>query len=515
MRRLTHEEIKQIYNAGPEKVVELVDKLFDVIEKLSEQVQEQAIVIQIQQQQIQTQQHQIQELQSRVKTLEERLNKNSRNSHKPPSTDVFVKPKSQRKKGEKPNGGQKGHQGYTLEMVENPTHVIVHKTSHCENCGCSLQDTPGVLHQKRQEFDIPPLRIEVTEHQTQKTICGCCGHKNIAEFPEHITQPVQYGNNIKSLTVYLNQYQFLPFDRTTEFFLDLFGHPLSQATLMNSNHECYEKLENAETKIKNMIINSPVVNFDETGLRIEGSRQWLHSASTKELTYYSTHPKRGDEGMIDAGILPNYSGRAISDHWKPYFTFDCEHGLCNAHHIRELTAIYESENQEWAKEFIDLLLDIKDTVDKRKIFANCLKPFEIKAYEERYNSLIEKGYQENPPPLKEPGKRGRIKQSKARNLLDRFYEHKHEVLAFIYDFRVPFDNNQAERDIRMVKVQQKISGTFRSALGAKIFCRIRGYISTVRKNGFSVFEAIRNAFSGNPFLPEEMIAINSKVQKLG
>ena len=315
---------------------------------------------------------------------------------------------------------------------------------------------------------------------------------------------------MKSVAVYLNQYQLVPFDRLSETFVDLFGHRLSQSTLIDANRTCYSILGPVEEDIKQQIIASPVICLDETGMRIEGKRKWCHVVSTENLTYYAANPHRGSEANEDMGILPVYSGTAVHDGWSSYFKFKCKHALCNAHHIRDLLFIHEEYKQNWAKDLIDQLIDIKETVDRRKPIHCNLDLAEINDFEDRYDHIIERAKLENPPPITSNSqgpikKRGKKKKTKAQNLLERLQKYRREVLAFMYDFEVPFDNNQAERDLRMMKVQQKISGNFRSWDGAKIFCRIRGYISTVKKNSSSVIDAIQGVFEGKPFIPQRTL----------
>jgi len=278
---------------------------------------------------------------------------------------------------------------------------------------------------------------------------------------------------------------------------------LSEGTLTNITETCSESLQQPLDEIRKQLEQSPVVNFDETGSSVDGKRQWLHAASTPNLTYYEIHPKRGSHAMDQIGILPNFNGRAIHDFWKPYFKYDCNHGLCNAHHLRELTFLHEQHDQLWAKEMIECLLDIKKAVDEGKTSSHTLFKEQIQKFETRYQHILDKGYIENPLPKKKSTKkkRGRQKKSKASNLLERLDEHRKQVLAFMYDFNVPFDNNLVERDLRMAKVQQKISGTFRSQDGANAFCRIRSYISTARKNALNAIESIIHAFDGKPFVP--------------
>ena len=263
-----------------------------------------------------------------------------------------------------------------------------------------------------------------------------------------------------------------------------------------------DKLTTVE-EIRTQLAQSPVVHFDETGSSVEGRRHWLHATSTAHLTYYEIHPKRGCHAMDQVSILPHFKWRAIHDFWKPYFTYDCDHGLCNAHHLRELTFLNEQHDQHWAKDMIDCLIDIKKAVDEAKGSTATLSTEQIQHFEQRYQHILDEGYKENPLPKKKSNKkkRGRRKKSKARNLLERLDEHRKEVVAFMYDFTVPFDNNLAERDLRMAKVQQKISGTFRSPGGADAFCRIRSYISTARKNAVNAIEAIVHAFAGTPYIP--------------
>lgn len=465
----TSDEIRAAYRQGEEAIIQLFERL-------------------------------IQELQAQ----QDRLNKNSKNSSKPPSSDGFKKhrTKSTRKTGSKKSGGQKGHKGHTLEPSENPDHTEVHKVGQCAMCGVTLEDTEVVGYQKRQVFDIPPIQLEVTEHQAEIKICSCCGTANTASFPPDVTASVQYGNSVKALAAYLNNYQFVPLERICEFFEDVVGHRPSEAIMLQANITCAESVKPANDAIKEQLINADVVNFDETGLQVENKLNWLHVACTPYLTYYIVHQKRGMDAMDSIGILPEFGGRAVHDHWRPYFGYDdLKHGLCNAHHLRELIFVYEQYGQEWAKKLSRCLIDIKEEVDLVREYSDHLDPEKIEAYEARYDKIIEYGLEMNPPPQKEPGKRGRTKQSPPKNLLDRLKGYKQEVLAFMYDFSVPFDNNQAERDVRMMKVKQKVSGTFRTAEGADVFCAIRGYISTARKNGCHVLDAIHDALRGSPFIP--------------
>jgi len=489
MKRLSKKEIQDLYNAGPEAVGEVINSLIDIIN---------------------AQQLEIIELKKRVKKLEEQVNKNSRNSSKPPSSDGFNKTKSLRRKSSKPSGGQKGHKGSTLNQVPNPDRIVSHKVSTCDDCNNSLEDVQPTGYKKRQVFDLN-IEVVVTEHQVEEKLCSHCGAKNKADFPADVQQPVQYGANFKAVGTYLNQFQLLPLERTCDFFEDIVGIRPSEATIINCNNKIYDTLETIEDRIKELLLNSPVVHYDETGLSVNGKNNWIHSASTAKLTHYEVHQKRGKSAMDDIEILPEYLGVAVHDCWPSYFKFDnCQHALCNAHLLRELIGVYENdERQKWALEMNTLLCEIKDAVNEAKNNDRpSLSPLQIDFYKRGYNQILKSGFELNAQLDKDkysenaPKKRGRKKQSTAKNLLDRFKEHEDSVLKFMSDFNVPFDNNQAERDVRMVKVKEKISGTFRSELGARIFARIRSYISTARKNSLSVIDAISSAVTGKPYLPD-------------
>jgi len=465
---------------------DLILKLLNVIENQAKTIEEQKEIIQ---------------------TLRDQLAKNSKNSSKPPSSDGLKKPRtiSLRKIGIKKNGGQKGHKGHTLEPVENPDHTKVHEVEECERCGISLKNEKVKGYEKRQEFDIPPPKIEVTEHQAEIKDCPLCGMENTADFPTGVTQFVQYGHRIKSWATYLNNYQFIPLERTCEFFEDMFGHRPSEAMIIQANASLADHTKPTLDAIKQQLIDSSVINDDESGLLVNDKGYWLHVASTNTLTYYDVHEKRGKEAMDDIGILPNLKGTSVHDHWKPYFRYDnCDHSLCNSHHLRELKFVYEQYDQEWAVKMIDLLLEIKEKVDETRPHKDHLEPSEIREFEKRYDEIVERGLIDNIPPPEEQlikkKRRGRVKQTPPKNLLDRLKEFKEETVRFMYDFSVPFDNNLGERDIRMMKVKQKVSGCFRTVAGAKKFCCIRSYISTVRKNGGGVISAIQDAFKGNPFI---------------
>lgn len=437
--------------------------------------------------------------------LRARVNRNSKNSSKPPSSDGFKKSiKNSRTKSGKPSGGQIGHEGITLEKVANPDEVIEYKTPSICDCGCNMDDVKP-SKKTRQVFDIPKPKIIVTEHVTYEAVCPGCGKTHQTNFPHEVSQPTQYGENMKALMCYLTQYQLLPLERAAEAIRDITGQSISEGTLVNVARNLYESLEATVEDIKQKLIDSLVVHFDETGMRSEGKTKWLHVASTEELTYYQVHDNRGAKATEDIGILPNFYGTAMHDHWKPYYRFtDCTHAECNSHHLRQLKEILENYKQNWAGDMISLLIEINRRVDDLKQQnLTSMRDEELQEWHNKYHDIIEKGIEENNK--KSPvvlNKRGKPKRSKPLNLLLKLQKYDIETLAFMYDFEVPFSNNLAERDIRMQKLRQKISGCFRGKNGANIFCRIRSYISTARKNGIDAMDAITKAVKDQPFIPE-------------
>ena len=449
----------------------------------------------------------IESMEARIKELESRLNLNSNNSGKPPSSDGYARKNrktSLRGKTQKKPGGQPGHKGKTLEQSPDPDHVETHSPEFCSCCGKSLQN--GIIQgiEKRQIYDLPPPpSIEVTEHQSITVICRHCGVKTSGGFPKDVTQPVQYGPRIKAYLSYLVHYQFIPYERATEACFDLFGVSLSPGTILNLTHTLSEKLKSFENLVQDILKCEPVIHNDETGVRVEGKLHWLHVTCTPLLTHYSIQTKRGAEGMKKIGILPVFRGVSVHDFWNPYLAYPCSHSFCCAHIIRELNRVVEETSQEWPINLIELLLQAKelkgtyhaDGVPIPPIILNCLK--------NDYDELIQRGFDQNPPPIIQSGKRGRKKKTFARNLLERLDIWKEGVLHFTDDPLVPFDNNLAERDIRMMKVKMKISGGFRNYSTGEAVALIRSYISTIRKNGENVIESISSAYNNNPWVPSK------------
>ena len=447
-------------------------------------------------------------LAERIQKLEDQLAKNSHNSGKPPSSDGFDKPapRSLRKRSRKKSGGQKGHVGYQLEMVKKPDHIKKHKVAQCAHCQKSLKRQKIERIEKRQVFDLPKVQMEVTEHQAQVKRCSCCGKETRADFPKAVNQAVQYGTEAKAQMTYLNQEQHIPLKRTCDVFEEFYAHRPAEGTIYAAGAEAAELVTPVTETIKeHLTLREEVIGNDETGLRIGGKLYWLQTTGTTFLTYYAYHQKRGKIAMDAINILPRFKGRVVHDDLPSYFQYDFQHALCNAHHLRVLLFLQERYPQKWIEPLITLLLNIKRKVETvQRDNQTELSERQKENYFTHYDKLIQHGLRANPPPNvtnRKPGQRGRLKQSPARNLLLRLKQHKAAVLAFMLDFKVPFDNNQSERDLRMMKVKQKVSGCFRSEEGAGIFCRIRTYLSTARKNGQMALSALRLAFIGTPYLP--------------
>ena len=489
---MSRDEIRAVYRQGEDAVVALIEMLITRFNALEEDV---AVL-----------KKQLGKANGEITRLKAQIAKDSHNSSKPPSSDMYHAPKNLRKKSFKRSGGQPGHQGHTLRQVENPDYVNIHQLHGRCTCGRELSAGKFVGYKERQVFDLPPIHLEVTEHRVEIRKCAC-GKQHIAQFPENVVAPAQYGSRVQAILAYFSSYQLLPQNRLVEAMRDLFNVHVSEGTLNNIVVKVHERLEKTEESIKSSIRGSAVAHMDETGMYVAGKRWWEHVCSTVLFTYYFCHPNRGTKAMKDGGMIEGYAGRAIHDGWASYFDFDCRHGLCNAHHLRELTFVKEELKQGWAERMIGHLCRIKEIVERAQAAGrDALAPATLRAYRRQYSQIIASGYRANPPSVevRKPGQRGRLKQSPSRNLLDRLSKYAEETLAFMYDFNVPFDNNLSERDVRMTKVKQKISGCFRSPEGAYAFCRIRGYISTVRKHGLNVLDQLIKCFDdkNTALLPE-------------
>jgi transposase len=441
--------------------------------------------------------------------LRAKLNQNCTNSSQPPSSSPFIKPKSLRVKSGRKPGGQPGHQGRNLQVTKTPDEVIEHKVDTCSYCGGDLSQVIATVSQTRQVVDVKIVPL-VTRHSVQSKTCPACGKQTTADFPRGVDHYLQYGNTLNSLMVYLNKGNYIPYNRLAKISKEVLGIPVSQGTLVNIVHKCGWSLKPSLANIKDQLKQSSVVHFDETSTRIKGNNQWLHSAGNEQFTYLETHPKRGSAATQAIGILPGFTGTAVHDCWKPYYNYGgCKHALCNAHILRELNGIVENDHQTWAVQMKDLLLEIKQSSEDS---LGIITLDEFEDFENRYDAILRSGEKENRlnrggpiarKTLTLSHKRGRRAQSKARNLLDRMRRYKTDILRFMEDTEVPFDNNLAERDIRMSKVQQKISGGFRSDHGSAAFNRIRSYLATATKQGISVLEAIQAALSGKPLFTAE------------
>ena len=444
-----------------------------------------------------------------LQELQARLAKSSHNSSKPPSSDGYgtvQRTASLRKAGDKPNGGQPGHEGQTLMAVEHPERTVTYAVPICAHCHVSLQGIEVVGYEDRQVFDLPAIRIEVTAHRAEIKVCPACGKPSKGTCPDTVTQAVQDGPTVHTWAAYFTNHHHIPVERTTEIFADLVQHRLSEATVLKASEHLATCIAPSTEAVQGLLRDAEVLHVEESGLRVRGTLHWLHVACTARLTAYEVHAKRGHEAMEAAGILGSFRGTVVHDHWKPYFTYDeCAHALCNAHHLRELRFIDTQYPQAWASDMAALLVEIKAAVAATPAPAMRLSPSELLAFETRYDAIVQAGFDANTvlvlTTAGEEKKRGRPKQPPPVNLLIRLRDFQGQVLAFMSDFRVPFDNNQGERDIRMVKVKQKVSGGFRTLEGAQRFGRIRGYLSTARKHAKNVFEAIREAFEGTPFIP--------------
>ena len=436
-------------------------------------------------------------LKAHIAELERRLGLNSSNSGKPPSSDGLKKPprvRSLREPSDKPSGGQKGHKGETLRQVTKPDRIVDHYPASCTTCRLAVAPTMSTSHSARQVFDLPePASLVVTEHRVHDCLCFSCGARTRASFPDGVNAPVQYGPRIAAFVIYLLHYQLLPEDRLAELMADLFGVKLAASTIARMSRTCAARLQEFVAAVRDLVAGAPVKHMDETGFRVGGKTQWLHVASTVWLTFYRVCAKRGS-------LLANVVGIVVHDHWKPYYTMPCVlHALCNAHHLRELKALIDIEKEDWARRMQRLLrraCHLANLARQRGVALNTLRPRPAARLERCYDAILAEGlaFHEAQAPLAgAPSvrpRRGRKARRTGHNLIRRLIERKQDTLRFLHDAAVPFTNNQAERDGRMMKVKMKISGGFRSQDGADDFAIIRSFISTAKKRGWNVIHAL-------------------------
>lgn len=447
-------------------------------------------------------------LEGRVKELEDRLALNSRNSSKPPSSDGLGKPapKSLRQPGQRPNGGQRGHQGSALRQSAQPDQVQHHHSApRCTHCNAVL-----VQHEvldTRQVLELPVLRAQVVEHQRIRSTCTC-GAMHLGEYPEGINAPVQYGPRARAFATYLHQYHLLPLQRTTQVMHDAFGLGMTQASVLAFGQQAASELEPTVQAIGQAVQAAPVVHADESGIRVQGKLHWLHCLVTPTLSWLAPHAKRGGEAFEKLGLLAGVRGTLVHDGLVGYKNLDCTHSLCNAHHLRELEFVHERCNEKiwdtWAQEMMDLLVQANHEVRQR---GGPLQKQRQQWYHTQWEQLLMRGESHHPPVQPTDtgaptGKRGKVAQSKAFNLLARLRKYREDVWRFISDKDVPFTNNLAEQALRMAKVKQKISGGFRTWEGAQTFFTLRSYLATMRKQQASLFDCLVSAFRGMPIQPQ-------------
>lgn len=423
-----------------------------------------------------------------VQLLADKAKLDSRNSSKPPTTDPHRARKKVTPTGRKA-GGQPAHTGRNLALVDNPD--VIHPLT------IDKRRLPkGIYHdagfETRQVIDIHIERC-VTEYRAQ-ILQNEKGQRFVAEFPVEVTRPTQYGASVKANAVYLSMFQLIPYERVKTQFAEQYGIALSTGSLSNFNQDAYQRLAQFAVLAKQKLLAEAIVHADETGINVNGKRIWLHSASSEKWSWFYPHAQRGHDAMDAIGILPTFTGTLVHDHWKPYYRYGCTHALCNAHHLRELTYAEEIDAQQWAKLLRELLVEINRAIEKSEAPLSSKRRNE---FVQRYRAILHEADAECPEPdKKNPHQRGRVKRSKSRNLLLRLRDYEADVLRFLSDPRVPFTNNLGERDIRMSKVQQKISGCFRSMDGAYTFCLIRSYLSTCRKQDVGAGEALDCLFKG-------------------
>ncbi|XLE15109.1 IS66 family transposase (plasmid) [Deinococcus altitudinis] len=439
---------------------------------------------------------QLAEVLGRLQALEARLAQDSTTSSQPPSKDQPWVPKSERQKTGRSSGAQHGHVGKTLKMAEHVDEVVVLPlTGHCA-CGHAWESVNAQGQVARQVMDLPELRLQVTEYRADVKVCPGCRHRQHAPFPDHVPGQVQYGPRVHGLAVYLNAAHFVPLERTSEILEALCGARPSDGTIMLNLQLAADRLVDFETQLKAALLQRPVLHADETGSKVNGKLQWMHVVSCAQLTLYGHHAHRGFAALEAMNVLPQFKGLLMHDAWSMYFKLSAKHVLCGAHLLRELRGLAEHHAQIWAGELRDAL---RLVYHQQK--DGTITPELVVAFERRFDALLDAGLKANPPALPVPGRRGRTKQTPGRNLALRCQQHREAVLRFLHDEGVPFDNNQAERDIRPWCVKRKVSGGFRSEEGGQHFARIRSYISTLRKQGLNVWHGLVSVFRGDVIMP--------------
>lgn len=482
---MTREEILAVYREGPEAVVALVAMLLERIATLE----------------------------ARVSALEARLAQDSHNSAMPPSRDPVRRPRSLRGQSGKPPGGQPGHGGRTLALRATPDAAVTHAPAHCHACGAAFRGMPNaedVSAERRQVFDLAPPRLVVTEHRVLDRRCPACGVWTRGAFPTGVRSTAQYGPEVHALAVYLTTQQLLPVARAAEMLRHLTGQPVSGATVLAAERRAAAALAPVTARIRAGLLRAPVLGVDETSVFVARRGWWLHVACTPTLTHYTVLPRRGRAAYAAIGLLPGFTGTVVHDGCPAFGTapapapaYPCRHALCGVHLLRELTFLVEEYHLPWAARLKRWLLAMKAAVARAKAAgARALSPATLARYRRRYAALVAEGAAAEPPPLRRPGTtRGKLARTPAARLLLRLERDQPWVLRFLEDFAVPFDNNEAERDLRMMKVEQKISGGFRTAPGATAFATLRSYVVTARKQGRTALDALRTLFTGHPFLP--------------
>lgn len=461
------------------------------------------------------------DLEERLRATGERLERSrrpsipdSRTSHSPPSQDPRPKPRSRRVKSGKKSGGQPGHVGHRLEPVATPDAVVDHAVVSCQHCQTDLRREPVASIRSHQVFDLPTIQLEVTEHRCEQKACPSCQRMTTAPPPAQAGQPTQYGLRLSGLAVYLTTGHFVPVARTCDIIHALTGSRPSQGWVMECQKRVSRNLGGFMDRVIALLKQVPTICCDETGFRFCGKRYWLHVCSTVLLTVLMVSRFRGSQAMRELGILGNIKQTAIHDHYPSYFTFDNPHGMCNAHLVRELTFVHKEMGQAWGRRMIRVLIDGKNSKERHHPLGRPVPRPEIDQITRRYRAALAAGYAANPPPppptVVKPGKK---KRGKVLSLLDRLRDHEEDTLRFLHDQTVPWENNQAERDLRMAKVQQKVSGGFRTEAGADIFARCRSYLDTMRKQKQDIMAGIVAALEGKAWMPAASTAPTKRATK--